>query len=115
MGFKLTLEGSTLDGSSMFSGISGQMGGLTDDAEIAIKRSKITNSQLFSNLNISEFCSKLESQQETAPMSKDEYASIQRVLKKREDRRAFTDALYRHLISFTEGVAASVVATCISK
>ena len=113
MGFKLTLEDSTLDGSSMFSGISGQMGGLTDDAEIAIKRSKITNSQLFSNLNISEFCSKLESQQETAPMSKDEYASI--VLKKREDRRAFTDALYRHLISFTEGVAASVVATCISK
>lgn len=115
MGLKFTLEGSTVSGSNIFTKISGQIRDLTDDAEIVIKGTHLTNSQLFSDLNITEFCSKVENQQDTPQMSKEEYASLQHVLKQRENKSAFSEALFRHLISFTEGVAASIVATCIRK
>ena len=48
-------------------------------------------------------------------MSEEENASLQRILKQRGNRKAFTGALCKHLASFAEGVVASVVATYISK
>lgn len=115
MAFKFTLEGTNVEGSNIFTGIIGQMNGLTDDAEIVIKGGCITNSQLFSNLNIPEFCSKVESRQKTLQMSEEENASLQRILKQRENKKVFTEALCKHLASFTEGVVASVVASYIRK
>lgn len=113
MAFKFTLEDTNVDDSTIFKGITGRIKDLTDDAEIVIKGGRITNSQLFSNLNITEFCSKVESQQKTLQMSKEERASLQSILKQKENKKAFMEGLCKHLINFAEGVAASVVASCM--
>lgn len=87
MAFKFTLEDTNVDDSTIFKGITGRIKDLTDDAEIVIKGGRITNSQLFSNLNITEFCSKVESQQKTLQMSKEERASLQSILKQKENKK----------------------------
>lgn len=115
MAFKFNLEGTTVVDSKILSGISGSIDSLTDDADIVIKGGNLINSELFSNLDIPEFCSKVGSCQETLQMSEEENASLQRILKQRGNRKAFTEALCKHLASFAEGVVASVVATYISK
>lgn len=58
MAFKFTLDGTTVKDSKIFTGISGQISSLTDDADIEIKGGRLINSELFSNLDILEFCSK---------------------------------------------------------
>lgn len=116
MAFKFNLEGTTVVDSKILSGISGSINSLTDDADIVIKGGgNLINSELFSNLDIPEFCSKVGSCQETLQMSEEENASLQRILKQRGNRKAFTEALCKHLASFAEGAVASVVATYISK
>lgn len=115
MAFKFTLEGTTVKDSKIFSGISGPINSLNDNADIEIKGGSLINSELFSNLDIPEFCSKVESQQEILRMSGEEYASLQHILKQHGNRKAFTEALCKHLASFAEGVVASVVATYIRK
>ena len=111
MAFKFTLEGSTIIDSSIFSNVIG----VAEDAEIVLKGLNLNNTKLFTDINVSEFCSGVENKKNASKMSQAEYNSIQKVLQKRADRKAFTDALFRHLLSFSEGVAASIVANCLGK
>lgn len=111
MAFKFTLENSTINDSSVFSNVNGVM----EDAEIVLKGLSVTNAKLFTDINVSEFCSGVEKKTNISKMSQTEYASIQNVLQKRADRKAFVNALFQHLLSFSEGVAASIVASCILK
>lgn len=48
-------------------------------------------------------------------MSEEENTSLQRILKHQGNKKAFTEALCKHLTSFAEGVVASVVAFYIRK
>lgn len=107
MVINFTMEDSTIENSSIIRNVNGQM----EDAQITLRGVKISNSQLFTDLNISGFCADIE--QGHRKMSDEEYSSMQRVIKKRADRKAFVNALYQHLISFSEGVAASIVASYI--
>lgn len=111
MTFKLTLEDSSIVDSSIFSNVNGAM----EDAEIILKGLTVTNAKLFTDINVSEFCTEVENKENASKMSQTEYAKIQKVLQKRADRKAFVDALFQHLLSFSEGVAASIVASCILK
>ena len=60
---------------------------------------------------IPQFCTSIKEQS----LGSAESISMQKVLKKRADKKAFVDVLIQHLASFSEGVAASVVASCILK
>ena len=111
MAFKFTLENSTISDSSIFSNANGVM----DDAEIVLKGLNLTHTKLFTDINVFNFCSSVENERNTSNMSQAEYNSIQNVLQKRGNRKAFVDALFRHLLSFSEGVAASIVANCLGK
>lgn len=111
MTFNFTLEDSSIIDSSIFSNVNGAM----EDAEIVLKGLTVTNSKLFTDINVSEFCSEIENKENVSKMSQTEYAKIQKVLQKRTDRESFVNALFQHLLSFSEGVAASIVASCILK
>lgn len=111
MTFKFTLEDSSIVDSSIFSNVNGAM----EDAEIVLKGLTVTNAKLFTDINVSEFCTVVGNNRNASKMTPKEYASIQNVLQKRADRKAFVNALFQHLLSFSEGVAASIVASCILK
>lgn len=107
MEFNFTLENSTLEDSRIIDHVNGIM----EDANIIIRGVKLTRTDLFTDLNISQFCTSIKNQS----MSSEENASMQNVLKKRADKKAFIDSLVQHLVSFSEGVAASILASCILK
>lgn len=107
MEFNFTLENSTLEDSSVFDHVNGIM----EEANIIIRGVKLTRTNLFTDLNVSQFCTSIKKQS----MSSAENTSMQSVLKKRADKKAFVDALVQHLVNFSEGVAASIVASCILK
>lgn len=107
MEFNFTLENSTLEDSLVFDHVNGIM----EEVNIIIRGVKLTRSKLFTDLNVSQFCTSVKNQS----MSSAEYTSMQSVLKKHADKKAFVDALVQHLVSFSEGVAASVLASCILK
>lgn len=66
------------------------------------------------NLNISQFCDAV--QKASSKMEPKEYASIQSVLaQKNGNKQTFLSHLRQHLISFAEGVVASIVANAITK
>ena len=67
---------------------------------------------ILNELNVAAFCDAIQA---TAyKMSASEYASIQKVLRKEKSGKdCFLKALRQHLVNFSEGVAASVVANWI--
>lgn len=105
MGFKFTLEDCVIEDSEIFDGVRGFM----EDAVIVIRGVKLTKTKLFTDLDIPRFCTSIQNH----PMDIAERTSMQGVLKKQGNKKAFVDALVRHLASFAEGVAASIVANCI--
>lgn len=105
MGFKFALEDSVIEDSNVFDRVNAIM----EDADIVIRGTKLTRSRLFTDLNIPQFCASIQTQN----MDSKEKASMQKVLKKQSDKKAFIDALVQHLASFAEGVAASIVANCM--
>lgn len=107
MEFNFTLENSTLEDSRIFDHVDG----IAEDANIMIRGVMLSKSSLFTDLNISQFCASIKKQN----MSSEENASMQNVLKKSVDKKAFIDSLIHHLVSFSEGVAASILASCILK
>lgn len=107
MEFNFTLENSKLEDSHVFDHVNGIM----EDAYITIRGVTLTRTKLFTDLNIPQFCTSIENQS----MDSAENTSMQNVLKKRADRKAFVNALIQHLVSFSEGVAASILANCILK
>lgn len=105
MGFKFTLEDCVVEESAIFDGVCG----LPKDADIVIRGATLTKTKLFTDLDIPRFCAGIQNQD----MDLAESASMQSVLKKQGNKKAFIDALVQHLVSFSEGVAASIVASCI--
>lgn len=105
MGFKFTLENAEIENSEIFTNVRG----LPVDGDIVIRGVKLTKSKLFTDLDIPQFCASIQNQH----MDIAERTSIQGVLKKQGNKKAFIDALAQHLVSFAEGVAASIVANCI--
>lgn len=70
--------------------------------------------KILEELDINEFCDKIEDKNVCAMMSADEYASIQKVLRqKNKDKSTFLKLLLQHIVSFSEGVAASIVASSL--
>lgn len=109
MGFEFTLEHSKVKDSDIFC----RNYGIMPDGKIKLNDLELTNAKLFCDLDMSSFCSKAE-QKENA-MTPQELESIRKVLKQRTDKAAFVAALWKHLVSFSEGVAASLVASCLTK
>lgn len=107
MGFNFTLENSVVEDSNILDHVNG----LVEDANIVIRGVTLTRSKLLTDLNITQFCSSIQNQN----MDSVEKANMQKVLKKRSDKKAFINALIQHLINFSEGVAASIVANCICR
>lgn len=105
MGINFTLKDSVVEDSEILTRVNGPM----EDTNIMICGVKLTRSKLFTDLNIPKFCATIQNQN----MDSEEKASMQNVLEKKADRKAFIDALIQHLISFAEGVAASIIASCI--
>lgn len=105
MAFNFTLKDSVVEDSEVVTRVNGIM----EDANITICGVKLTRSKIFTDLNIPQFCATIQNQN----MDSAEKASMQNVLEKKADRKAFVDALIQHLVSFAEGVAASIVASCI--
>lgn len=105
MELKFTLEDCVIENSEIFKGVRTNL----DDAVIVIRGVKLTETKLFTDLDIPYFCSSIQNQH----MDIDERTSMQSVLKKQGNKKAFIDALFQHLGSFAEGVAASIVASFI--
>ena len=78
-----------------------------EDTDIVIRGMKLTKTKLFTDLDIPHFCASIQNQH----MSIAERNSMRNILKKQDDKKAFIDALVQHLISFAEGIAASIVAS----
>ncbi len=111
MGFEFTLENAIVKNSRIFTDNKGAF----EDAKIVLKDSEINDTILLSNLDLQGFCSQVNNRKVCMQMSADEYVSIQQVLKKNSDRKAFVHALLQHLSSFGEGVVASLVANYIQR
>lgn len=109
MNIKINIKNSKLEDSNIASGIKAPVQSVTADIEGA----EIIRTQLFSNIRVDEFCSQIEQSQAMVQMSREEYASLQDILKARNDRKRFIDGLSKHLQSFAEGVLASIVANQI--
>lgn len=71
------------------------------------------NAVVLDNLNVHDFCE--ETNHRYAQMTQDEYISIQKVLSQKSNKEKFMKLLKTHLLNFTEGVAASIVAGCLMK
>ena len=111
MNIKITFENSTIQDSRIASCITGNL----DNAEIKLSGTDLINTNVLTDLDVNEFCSKCEQILPIISLNKEEYDSLKKVLNKRNNKKTFISALSRHLVSFTEGVVASIVATCITK
>lgn len=88
-----------------------------EDASINLRDLTVSGkAKVLEELDINEFCNKIEDKNACVLMSADEYASIQKVLRQKDkDKFAFLKLLLQHLVSFSEGVAVNVVAACLTK
>lgn len=111
MNIKIKIKNSKIEESSIASGIKAPIQNVTADMEGA----EIIRTQLLSNIDVNEFCSQIEQSQTMVQMSREEYASLETILKARNDRKGFIDGLVKHLQSFAEGVLASIVANQIQR
>lgn len=109
MNIKINIKNTKIQDSSIASGIKAPVQGVTADMVDA----EIIRTQLFSNISVDEFCSQIEQSQAVVQMSREEYTSLQGILKARNDRKEFIDGLVKHIHSFAEGVLASIVANQI--
>ena len=109
MNIKVNIKNSKIEDSNIVTGINGPVENMVAD----INDTEILRTQIFNNINVDEFCSKIEQSQAIVQMSSEEYAGLQAVLKARNDRKRFLDGLVKHLQSFAEGVLASIVANQI--
>ena len=105
MGHQIIIENSTIEDSE----ITNRVYLSAEDGSIVIRGMKLTKTKLVNDLDIPQFCSSIQNQR----MDIDERTSMQSVLKKQGNKKAFIDALFQHLGSFAEGVAASIVANFI--
>lgn len=88
---------------------------LPDNTSLRLERICISgDSVILDELNVAAFRDAIQA---TAyKMSASEYASIQKVLRKgKSGKDRFIKALRQHLINFSEGIAASVVANWLQK
>ena len=109
MNIKINIKNSKIVDSNIASGIKAPVQSVDADME----DTEIIRTQLFSDISVDEFCSKIEQSQAMVQMSREEYASLQAIMKTRNDRKRFIDGLMKHLQSFAEGVLASIVANQI--
>lgn len=87
---------------------------ISGDATINVKDiSVIENAMVLSGLRVNEVCDSIS--RERSKMTAEETAHFDEVLSLRNGpRQKFLQALSKHLLSFAEGVAASVVASMLS-
>lgn len=81
MGINFTLKDSVVEDSEILTRVNGPM----EDANIMICDVKLTRSKLFTDLNIPKFCDTIQNQN----MDSAEKASMQNILEKKADRKAF--------------------------
>lgn len=111
MDFIFKMENTVVKDSKIFSGVKGQM----DNAKITFKGGEISNTELFTNLDIPSFCSQIADDESYSQMTPQEKESIHKILQERNNKGKFLSKLFQHLISFSEGVAVNVVAACLTK
>ena len=114
MAVKITLEGIKASGNAK---VLSNAKIHTKDAEVELRNLTVDgNAEILQDLDINDFCDKLTSNDLCSKMAPNEYASIQQLLaKKNGNRSTFLKSLAQHLFSFSEGVAASVIATLLTK
>lgn len=88
---------------------------ITGSASIGLDSVTINgDAVVLDNLNIQDFCQEIKRTE--TQMTPEEYSSIQALLRQQsDDRSAFLKSLKNHLVSFAEGIAASIVAGCLMK
>lgn len=88
---------------------------ITGSASVGLDSVTINgNAVVLDNLNIQDFCQEIKRAE--TQMTPEEYSSIQALLcQQSDDRGAFLKSLKKHLVSFAEGIAASIVAGCLMK
>lgn len=89
----------------------------TRDAEVTLRNLTVDgNAEILQDFDINDFRDIVTSNEVLSRMSAKEYASIQPILmQKDKGRTAFLKGLAQHLLTFSEGVAANVVATLLTK
>lgn len=114
MGLRITMNGVTVQGDSSLLNHSKIQ---ASDAEITLSDVKITeNSHVLENLDLEALCGELERASQELPFGTLERVSIRQLLRQGTgDKIAFAKLLFRHLVNFSEGVAASVVASLLCK
>ena len=84
---------------------------ITGSASIGLDSVTINgDAVVLNNLNIQDFCQEIKRTE--TQMTPEEYSSIRQ---QSDDRGAFLKSLKNHLVSFAEGIAASIVAGCLMK
>lgn len=107
MGQQIIIENSTFESSNIINRVHSD----AEDAGIVIRGVRLTQTKLVNELDIPQFCSHIQNR----TMDLAEKNSMQDILEKQGNKKDFVDALIQHLASFTEGVAASIVANYIMR
>lgn len=114
MAVKITLEGIKASGNAK---VLSNARIHTKETEVELRNLTVDgNAEILQGLDIDDFCNRVMSSEVLSRMTTQEYASIQRILIQKDKKRAtFLKGLAQHLLSFSEGVVASVVATLLTK
>lgn len=84
-----------------------------NDANIEINGGTYVNVDMLNNADVSNACQFIE--KKISQMTPEEYASYQFLVQSQKDSEKRRKGLQAHLISFAEGVAASVIATLLTR
>lgn len=114
MGVKITLDGIKAGGNTK---VLRNAKIRSTDAELILRDLTVDgNAEILENLDIDDFCNEVMSDDVLFGMSPEEYISFQKVIKhKNRNRSTFLNSLFQHLLSFSEGVIASVVASFLTQ
>lgn len=110
MGVVINIKNSKIGGSAKV------LNNATIQGQASVELDSVTidgNAIVLDNLNIQDFCQEMGCRY--GQMTPEEYISIQKVLSQRSNREKFLKQLKTHLVNFTEGVAASIVAGRLMK
>lgn len=107
MAFTLKFDNVNMRDSSFANGIRVPDG----DAKIELNGGTYINVQMLNNAEITDACQLID--EKVPQMSAEEYASYQALVQAQKDSRKRKKGLQTHLLSFAEGVAASIVAAML--
>lgn len=112
MGIKISISNSKFNGSESFNRM--KISGYSEEnTEILLNGVDAVNSPMFNDLDVDLFCEKIQREDLAVHMSKEEYASLQQILKDHASKKTTLQRIAQHVCQFTQGVVSSLVADMI--